>query len=134
MKLVWNKDVLVEFFSVVVVKIVIRRSYGVRAHGRGAQIARSRLAHVVDLVVNFKLFDSLGWRTQVVIWVNVVLFPKVVSLLFDIIVMMCKAFTKVEDLNPALDGKEVIVRARVHNSRAKGKVCFIVLREQTSTV
>lgn len=45
-----------------------------------------------------------------------------------------KKFTKVEDLTPALDGQEVIVRARVHNARAKGKVCFIVLREVTSTV
>ena len=28
----------------------------------------------------------------------------------------------------------MIVRGRVHNSRAKGKLCFLVLREQFSTV
>lgn len=49
-------------------------------------------------------------------------------------VRFTKKFTKVEELTAELDGQEVIVRARVHAARAKGKVCFLVLREVTSTV
>ena len=45
-----------------------------------------------------------------------------------------KQFTKVASCTAALEGKEVIIRARIHNSRAKGKGCFVVLRQQTSTI
>ena len=31
-------------------------------------------------------------------------------------------------------GQDVIVRARLHNSRSKGKLAFFVLREQFSTI
>jgi len=33
-----------------------------------------------------------------------------------------------------LDGQEVTVRGRLHNARGKGKLCFIVLRQQYATV
>jgi len=33
-----------------------------------------------------------------------------------------------------LNGQEVLVRGRLHTSRATGKMCFIVLREQFATV
>lgn len=45
-----------------------------------------------------------------------------------------KVFTKVCDIDESLAGKEIIVRARLHNSRSKGKLAFFVLREQYSTV
>jgi aspartyl/asparaginyl-tRNA synthetase len=38
------------------------------------------------------------------------------------------------DINEDSVGKMVLVRARVHNTRSKGNNCFIVLREQFSTV
>ena len=40
-----------------------------------------------------------------------------------------KVFTDVSNLDASLDGKEVIVRGRLHNSRAKGKLCLIVMRQ-----
>jgi len=40
-----------------------------------------------------------------------------------------KKVERVVDLDESFDGKEVIVRGRLQNSRAKGKLCFIVLRE-----
>ncbi|TKR77845.1 hypothetical protein L596_018747 [Steinernema carpocapsae] len=43
-------------------------------------------------------------------------------------------YTEVSELNASLDGREVLVRGRVHNSRAKGKTCFVVLRAATSSV
>lgn len=48
-----------------------------------------------------------------------------------------RVFTNVFDLpefvknNP---GKNVWVRGRVHTSRAKGKQCFLILRQQSSTI
>eukprot|EP00002_Diphylleia_rotans_P017779 TRINITY_DN344_c0_g1_i1.p1 TRINITY_DN344_c0_g1~~TRINITY_DN344_c0_g1_i1.p1 ORF type:complete len:662 (+),score=216.02 TRINITY_DN344_c0_g1_i1:58-2043(+) len=45
-----------------------------------------------------------------------------------------RTFTHVIELNASLVGKNVWVRARLHNSRAKGKTCFLVLREQSATV
>jgi aspartyl-tRNA synthetase len=33
-----------------------------------------------------------------------------------------------------LEGKQILVRARVHNSRGKGNSCFIVLRDSYSTL
>lgn len=43
-------------------------------------------------------------------------------------------FILVKDLNKSLDGKTVWVRARLHTVRARGKQCFIVLRQREFTV
>ena len=43
-------------------------------------------------------------------------------------------FTRVNDLVDDLVGTEVILRARVHTVRGKGKTAFIVLRQRTCTV
>lgn len=40
----------------------------------------------------------------------------------------------VADVDQQLEGQEVLVRARVHNVRGKGNNCFIVLRENFSTL
>lgn len=40
-----------------------------------------------------------------------------------------KKFHKVCDVDEKLVDQEVIIRARVQNSRAKGKMCFMMLRE-----
>ena len=45
-----------------------------------------------------------------------------------------KKFVSVKDVDQSLDGKDVIVRGRLHNSRAKGKLAFFVIRDQFSTV
>ncbi|XP_045457662.1 aspartate--tRNA ligase, cytoplasmic [Melitaea cinxia] len=45
-----------------------------------------------------------------------------------------RVYTDVKDLGVHLDGKEVWVRARLQTSRAKGKQCFAVLRQNSSTV
>jgi aspartyl-tRNA synthetase len=45
-----------------------------------------------------------------------------------------RTFTAVKDLNDTLNGQEVLVRARLHQSRIKGKLGFIKLREQFATV
>ena len=46
-----------------------------------------------------------------------------------------KHYTKVAELNPNLDGQEVVVRARVQASRAQGnKMVFLNLRQQTDSV
>lgn len=46
-----------------------------------------------------------------------------------------KAYTRVETLTAADAGKTVLVRARLHNSRAKGKkLCFILLRQRVHSV
>lgn len=45
-----------------------------------------------------------------------------------------RVYTDVNDLGVALDGQEVWVRARLQTSRAKGKQCFAVLRQSSSTV
>ena len=39
-----------------------------------------------------------------------------------------------KDLDASLNGQEVLVRGRLHTSRATGKMCFIVVREQFATV
>lgn len=48
-----------------------------------------------------------------------------------------RVFTKVSELS-AFHGKHpnqsVWIRGRVHTSRAKGKQCFLILRQQSSTV
>ncbi|CAG9855862.1 unnamed protein product [Phyllotreta striolata] len=45
-----------------------------------------------------------------------------------------RKFTYVLDLNKTLSGQTVWVRARLHTSRARGKQCFIVLRQREYTV
>ncbi|CAH0716842.1 unnamed protein product, partial [Brenthis ino] len=45
-----------------------------------------------------------------------------------------RLYTDVKDLGVALHGKNVWVRARLQTSRAKGKQCFAVLRQSSSTV
>ena len=43
-------------------------------------------------------------------------------------------YTNVKDLNESLKGKDVLIRARISNSRGKGKMAFVVLREGWATV
>lgn len=45
-----------------------------------------------------------------------------------------KKFTDLKDIDEKLDGQEIIVRCRLQNSRAKGKLCFCILRQQFSTI
>jgi len=45
-----------------------------------------------------------------------------------------RKWTPLGQVNETLEGQEVLVRARVHNCRAKGNNCFIVLRENYSTL
>uniref|UniRef100_A0AAG5D9I5 Aspartate--tRNA ligase, cytoplasmic n=1 Tax=Anopheles atroparvus TaxID=41427 RepID=A0AAG5D9I5_ANOAO len=45
-----------------------------------------------------------------------------------------RVFVKVSDLSQSAKDAEVWVRGRVHTSRCKGKQCFLVLRQQSSTV
>lgn len=45
-----------------------------------------------------------------------------------------KKILDVKDVDASLDGQSVIVRGRLHNSRAKGKLCFVVIRQQFSTI
>lgn len=45
-----------------------------------------------------------------------------------------KVYAAVKDLNESHAGQSVRIRGRVHNSRAKGKMCFVVLREGWATV
>lgn len=42
-------------------------------------------------------------------------------------------YSKVRDITVALEGKEVILRARVHRNTSKGGACFLVLRESFYT-
>lgn len=45
-----------------------------------------------------------------------------------------RVWTPVKDVNEDLVDKEVLVRARIHNIRAKGNSAFIVLRESFATL
>jgi hypothetical protein len=46
-----------------------------------------------------------------------------------------RKFTKVHELDESLAGQEVLVRGRLHGSRATGKkMVFLVVREQFATV
>lgn len=45
-----------------------------------------------------------------------------------------KFWTSISTLNGESNGKKVLVRARLQNSRAKGKSAFLVLRQQTATI
>ncbi|XP_046689204.1 aspartate--tRNA ligase, cytoplasmic-like, partial [Homalodisca vitripennis] len=44
------------------------------------------------------------------------------------------SFTHIKDLCPSITNQVVLVRGRLHTSRAKGKQCFMVLRQQQFTV
>lgn len=43
-------------------------------------------------------------------------------------------FVKVSDLSGHIGNAALWVRGRVHTSRSKGKQCFLVVRQQSSTV
>ena len=45
-----------------------------------------------------------------------------------------RVYTKIEDINQELVGKDVWVRARAHMITGKGKIVFIILRQQFATV
>lgn len=45
-----------------------------------------------------------------------------------------RKWTPISTLDETLADKEVLIRGRLHNSRAKGKACFIIIRDQASTV
>lgn len=45
-----------------------------------------------------------------------------------------RTFTEVHELNKDLSGKSVWVRGRLHTVRARGKQCFIVLRQRVFTI
>ena len=45
-----------------------------------------------------------------------------------------RVWTKVINVDESLANQEILVRARVHNVRGKGNNCFVVLREQFSTL
>jgi len=44
-----------------------------------------------------------------------------------------RVWTRVDALTPAMQGQAVLVRARVHAVRGKGKSAFLVLRQRTAT-
>uniref|UniRef100_A0A914P2S2 Aspartyl-tRNA synthetase n=1 Tax=Meloidogyne incognita TaxID=6306 RepID=A0A914P2S2_MELIC len=43
-------------------------------------------------------------------------------------------FINIQDIGAELDGKEIWLRARIHDSRGKGKNCFICLRQRIYSV
>lgn len=45
-----------------------------------------------------------------------------------------RKFTYIKDLNKTISGNYVWIRARLHTSRARGKQCFIVLRQKEFSV
>jgi aspartyl/asparaginyl-tRNA synthetase len=45
-----------------------------------------------------------------------------------------KVYVAVKDLGDEHAGQTVRIRGRIHNSRAKGKMCFVVVREAFATV
>ena len=45
-----------------------------------------------------------------------------------------RKWTAIGKVDESFEGQEVLVRARVHNVRGKGNTCFIVLRENFSTL
>eukprot|EP00245_Coleochaete_scutata_P018643 TRINITY_DN980_c0_g1_i1.p1 TRINITY_DN980_c0_g1~~TRINITY_DN980_c0_g1_i1.p1 ORF type:complete len:538 (+),score=117.08 TRINITY_DN980_c0_g1_i1:232-1845(+) len=45
-----------------------------------------------------------------------------------------RKWTKIEDLSSDLDGSSVLIRGRVHNVRAKGKMGFIIIRDKGMSV
>jgi lysyl-tRNA synthetase class II len=45
-----------------------------------------------------------------------------------------KKWVKIKDIDESIAGQEIIVRGRLHNSRAKGALAFFIVREQFSTI
>lgn len=45
-----------------------------------------------------------------------------------------KKFTRVESIDHFMDGEKVIIRSRLHNTRAKGKMCFVILRQSFASI
>lgn len=45
-----------------------------------------------------------------------------------------RVYVAIKDISDAHEGQTIRIRGRLHNSRAKGKVCFIVAREAFATV
>lgn len=45
-----------------------------------------------------------------------------------------RVYVAIKDISEAHEGQSIRIRGRLHNSRAKGKVCFIVAREAYATV
>lgn len=45
-----------------------------------------------------------------------------------------RVWTPIKNIDQTLEGQEVLVRARIHNIRAKGNSAFIVLRESFATL
>lgn len=45
-----------------------------------------------------------------------------------------RVYVEVRDIADEHAGTEIRIRGRVHNSRAKGKMCFFVVRQSYSTV
>ena len=45
-----------------------------------------------------------------------------------------KSWTPVSDVNASLAGEKVLIRARLHAVRGKGKSAFVILRQQTATM
>jgi len=45
-----------------------------------------------------------------------------------------KTFTEVANIDNAMAGQEIVVRGRLHNSRGTGKLAFIVMRQQFSSI
>lgn len=45
-----------------------------------------------------------------------------------------RVWTNIINVDESLVNKEILVRARVQNVRGKGNNCFVVLREQFSTL
>lgn len=43
-------------------------------------------------------------------------------------------YVAIKDIGEVHEGKSIRIRGRVHNSRAKGKMCFVVARESFATV
>lgn len=47
---------------------------------------------------------------------------------------LTQPFTDIKNINENLAGQKIKVRGRLHTSRAKGKQCFLVLRQQENTI
>jgi len=45
-----------------------------------------------------------------------------------------KKYTRIQDIDDHLIGQQILVRGRLHNSRATGKMAFVVMRESFATV
>ncbi|XP_054287391.1 aspartate--tRNA ligase, cytoplasmic-like [Macrosteles quadrilineatus] len=45
-----------------------------------------------------------------------------------------KPFTQVKEINKLMGNQTVLIRGRLHQSRARGKQCFVILRQQDRTI